>query len=213
MAKLQIRAGIVIALMLSTLAGVRGASRSKHRQVRNVMWDRVPYRLGPWTGTEARFDPVFGVDPADSSLLRIYRTYDLLPIIVYVGFHGDLPTSLDYHTPVVCYPAQGWQIVSTGKSSLGAFRGNPVQASEIVVEKGGERRLVVWWYHAGSQSFEKRIRQVYMMVALAMFTGRTDGSIVRVEVPLAQGSEEAVREELQRFSRLLLPALEDALPQ
>lgn len=213
MAKLQVRVGILIGILLCTLAGGKAASNVKKRQLRQVHWDAIPYQLGPWAGREERFDPVFGGDPADSSLLRIYTGKDVATVIVYIGFHTDLPTTLDYHTPEVCYPAQGWKVVWGSRCSVGVFRGNWIQAKQIVVDKAEERRLVVWWYHAGSRPFEKRIRQVYRMMALALVTGRTDGAIVRVETPLGNRDEREALGPITEFSRVLLPALENALPQ
>lgn len=213
MAKLPVRIAILIGLMLCTFAAVRSASRFKRLQVRRVDWEQVPYRLGSWEARNVSFNPLYGADPAESTLLRVYQGQGVSPIIVYAGFHTDLPTTLDYHTPSICYPAQGWNVLSENQGEVGSFRGNPVRVQEILVEKQGEQRLVTWWYHAGSRPFEKRIRQVYKMIGMALLTGRTDGTIVRVETPLTPKGEQAARDTIREFSELFLPTLDRALPQ
>ncbi len=203
---------LVVYMLLLCALGVQWAQEYRTRNLKTLNWDRLPYYLSGWQGENMQFSALFGADPADSSTLREYESRGR-DIVVYVGFHADLPTTLDYHTPLLCYPAQGWKIVSESKREVGAFRGHRVTASDIVVEKNNERRVVEWWYHAGSRVYEKRLRQTLLMVGRAVVTGRTDGAIVRVETPIVDGSEENARATLHAFSPALLASLERALPQ
>jgi EpsI family protein len=208
----RIRLIILAVLFTLTYAGVRAATRHRYNQKRLPNWDFVSYTLGEWTGRNASFDPIYGTDPADTNLLRVYNQGKQMPVIVYVGFYGYLPTILEVHTPEICYPAQGWSISSLRKSTGGSFRGVEIPTSEIVADKGGERRLVIWWYNAGSRPFESRIRYVYAMLALSTLTGRTDGSMVRLETPVERNGETAARKRLEQFRKNFLPALDEALP-
>jgi EpsI family protein len=203
---------LLIALFLVTFASVRAATLHRYNQRRVPDWNAVPYDLGGWTGRDASFDPIYGKDAADTSLLRIYTQDRKPPVIAYVGFYGELATILEVHTPELCYPAQGWRISSLSKSLGGAFRGQQIPVSEIVVDKTGDRRLVMWWYNAGSKPFETRIRYIYAMLAVSTLTGRTDGSMVRVETPVDKDGEEAARLRLDEFRKSFLPSLEKALP-
>jgi EpsI family protein len=165
-----------------------------------------------WQGYETTFDPVYGTDPADSSLLRFYTKGGQAPVIVYVGFYSDLATILEVHTPELCYPAQGWKISYSAPSIGGAFRGQPVPAREIVADKLGSSRLVTWWYNAGSRPIETRLRYIYAMLAVSAITGRTDGSMVRLETPIESGDKEAADARIAEFRRDFLPVLNKALP-
>jgi EpsI family protein len=209
----RIRLITVIAVLMVTFGAARAATRYRLGQRRQPNWSVVPYEVDGWRGVDGRFDPVYGTDPADTSLLRVYRSGEEPPVIAYVGFFGDLATIIEVHTPELCYPAQGWGIRSAGDSMPGKFRGMQVSAKRIMVDKNGDRRLVVWWYNAGSRPFQTRIRYVYAMLVMSAFTGRTDGSIVRLETPLAQESESAAVARIADFQRIFLPVLADALPQ
>jgi EpsI family protein len=215
MARFEIRIAILLGLMVGTLVTVESAMRAKARRMKEVSWDHVPYQLGQWKGEDTQFNPVYGFDPADSSLLRIYRTARTdSVIVVYVGFHRDLLTGLDMHSPDLCYPAQGWALISQKTSEIGLFRSAALRVNQIVVSKDGEFRLVAWWYQSGSHDFQGRIRQVYRMMFLAMFNGRTDGDIVRLEVPFRNRDDEPKADErLLKFTALLFPALDRALPR
>ena len=106
-----------------------------------------------------------------------------------------------------------WRISSAGKSTGGIFRGREIPVSEIVADKAGDKRLVMWWYNAGSRPFESRIRYIYAMVTLSSVTGRTDGSMVRLETPVDPNGELAARARLEEFRKSFLPKLDAALPR
>ena len=203
--------GLIVVLAI-TLVGVRAASRSRTSLERLPDWGAVPYELDGWGGRDATFDPVYGSDPSDTNLLRVYSRQGEPPIIVYVGFYKDLATILEVHTPELCYPAQGWMIRSVGRSGGGQFRGRPISAKEILADKNGMKRLVTWWYNAGSKPFETRIRYIYGMLLMSTFTGRRDGSLVRIETPIGAGGEAAANEQIEGFRKSFLSALERALP-
>jgi EpsI family protein len=208
----RIRLMVLVALFASTFAAVQVTARHHRQQRRQPNWDVVPYEMDGWSGFESRFDPIYGGDPSDTRLLRVYRRGDQPPVILYVGFFGELAKILDIHTPELCYPAEGWEILRSGKSSAGSFRSEQIQAKEILVDKGGNRRLVVWWYNAGPRPIQTRIRNVYAMLAMSMITGRTDGSMVRVETPLGSGGEAEAEKRVGEFQKSILPQLDRALP-
>jgi len=209
----RIRLIILIVVFSFTFGGVRAATRYRLGQQRIPIWSVIPNQIGDWQGVDGRFDPIYGSDPADSSLLRVYRRDGAPPIIVYVGFFRDLAQVMEVHTPELCYPAQGWGIRTVSKSAAGTFRGLRIPAQVIAVDKNGDRRLVMWWYNAGSRPFQTRIRYVYAMLLMSAFTGRTDGSMVRLETPLAEESEAAAVARIEEFRKSFLPPLNMALPR
>lgn len=210
----RIRLILLIAIFSIALVGVQAASRYHAAHASAVPnWAVVPYTINGWTGADGQFDPVYGTDPADTSLLRVYSKGDAGHVIAYTGFYGNLSEILEVHTPELCYPAQGWAVVSSTKTTTGVYRGERIPASEIVVEKDGERRLVTWWYNGGSRPFENRIRYVYGMMALSAFSGRTDGSMVRFETIVDGSGDDAARQKLADFQKGFLPALDQALPR
>jgi EpsI family protein len=216
MAHRSIRIVIVISTMLATFVGVRASQDSHLAANHQPNWTHVSYKLAGWTGQDASFDPVYGFDPATSSMLRIYRNNDgQAPVVVYAGFHSDLTSILDFHVPTNCYPAQGWKIISEQQFSPGSYRGMLVRGDEIIVDKEGDRRLVSWWFNAAGKPFYYRLRYVLSLFASAAFTARTDGSIVRLETPLEPGSagESEAQARINDFAHALLPSLEQALPR
>jgi len=182
-------------------------------QSRRPDWNAIRYEFNGWNGADAEFDPVYGVDPADTSVLRIYDRGTAGPVIAYVGFYSDIAKILQGHTPERCYPGQGWRILSTETAAALTFRGKPIPGKTIVVEKNGDRRFVLWWYNAGSRPFENRLRYVYAMLGMSSLTGRTDGSLVRLEVPFHAADEWQARQRMTEFRSDFLLQLDESLPQ
>jgi len=209
---MQKRLILLIVIFGLTLVGVHAGAKQRGHEKRYPNWEAIPYTFDGWHGVEASFEPVYGSDPADSSFLRVYSNDGQPPVMVYVGFYGDLAAILDVHTPELCYPAQGWKISPIRRLQSGSFRGALITAKEIVADKYGAKRLVMWWYLSGSKPIETRIRYVYAMLVLSAFTGRTDGSMVRLETPLDAGGESASEARIQEFRTNFVPYLEKALP-
>jgi len=209
----QLRLAVLIILFAVAMIGAHAADGYRMAQTVAPAWNSLPRELVGWSGTDGAFDSAYGLDPADTSFLRIYQRAETAPVVAYVGFYHNLATYMEFHTPEICYPAQGWTVLSSGRSvdvinSRGQFR--PEQA---VVEKNGQRRLVVWWYYAGARAFENRIRYAFAVLVLSSLGGRRDGSMVRLETPLdGNGDLESASKRLEAFERNFLPKLDEALP-
>lgn len=208
----RVRLIVLIALFAISFAVARGATQFRKQQRHLPDWSAVPYQFDGWIGTDAQFDYIYAVDPADTSLVRVYREGNGLPVSVYIGFYSDLATILDVHTPELCYPAQGWIILSSRTSPAGVYRGRRITEKEALMGKDGDRRLVVWWYNAGSRPLENRIRYVYTMLAMSTFTGRTDGSMIRMDTPVENGNEAAAYKRIEEFRKSFNLFLDRALP-
>jgi EpsI family protein len=209
----RIRLIILIAVLTLTFGGTRAADHYRLGQRRQPNWSVVPYEVGGWRGTDGKFDSVYGTDPADTSLLRVYHKAEAPPVVAYVGFFGDLATIIEVHTPEICYPAQGWEVRSARNPMARNFRSTQISPKGIIVDKNGDRRLVVWWYNAGSRPFQTRIRYVYAMLMMSALTGRTDGSMIRLETPLGHDPESAAIARIEDFQSMFLPMLDAALPR
>jgi len=205
---------IILTILFSFTAVLGHAAARYHTYYAHLPdWSAVLGEFNGWRTMDATLEPVYGDDPSESSLLRIYSRRGGKPVIVYIAFYGDLAKILELHTPDRCYSGQGWRILSSRSFSAGTFRGKPIPAKEMVVEKDGAQRLVQWWYMAGPRPFRNRIRYVYAMLALSALTGRTDGDLVRFETLIEAGQEATASKRLEDFRESFQDQLDRALPR
>jgi hypothetical protein len=57
------------------------------------------------------------------------------------------------------------------------------------------------------------LRNIYAMLLISSVTGRTDGSLVRLETPIIGGDEPAAAKRVAEFEIGFLPKLDGALPR
>lgn len=203
---------LLTGIFLVTAVAAYSAARHRVSPTRAPDWSSVSSNFAGWRGADTMFDPIYGDDPADTSLLKVFDRKPGESVIVYVAFYRDLAKILELHTPERCYAGQGWQTIKIENTSFGSLRGKTIPMKEMLVEKAGRRRLVLWWYMAGPRPFENRIRYIYAMLAMSTLTGRTDGALVRFETPFDAGQEVTARARIEEFARNFQEQLDKALP-
>lgn len=143
---------------------------------------------------------------ADHNVQRAYLHPLGFQIFVYVGYYGTERGGTPEHTPDICYPAQGWQIVESMIQRAGGQGGFDLR--EFVVEQAGERRLVHYGYRTGSQSGLTSVVGLRLRhVVDRMTENRGDGALVRLSAPLDSSEIASARNRLFSMDRVVEEAL------
>jgi len=178
--------------------------------------------VGGWTGyREADFTQdilaILGVDD------YITRTYvrDRLPIGLYVGYHTSQRQGDTIHSPLNCLPGAGWQPVAMGRAVIpvnGAPGAGsvttPVEVNRVIIAKGIERQLVLYWYQSHRRVVAGEYRAKIFTVLDSVRYHRTDAALIRVIVPIVETDlqgDEAERRATE-FVQTLFPLLTPHLP-
>ena len=181
-------------------------------------FDRISLTLDRWQGEEiALSDAVAEMLRADSQIRRRYQNPNSDLVWLYVGYYRTDRGGRPEHTPWVCYPSQGWVILSAIEMpAVGASsEGLGGKLNEIVVEQGGERRLVHFWYQTHrtkSIATETRLTIDHVLGRLSV-TGRADGALVRLSTPIDRTGITPARRRLRNFATVLAPALSENWPR
>ena len=93
--------------------------------------------------------------------------------------------------------------------------GEPISVNRFLIRKGLERQLVLYWYQSrgrivGSEYWSK----IYLVLDAARYN-RTDAALVRLVVPVANGTPEAeaiAEQNVIAFANVMLPRLNTYLP-
>ena len=179
---------------------------------------RISLTLDRWQGEEALIsDAVAEMLRADSQIRRRYQNSDADLVWLYVGYYGTERGGRPEHTPWACYPSAGWVILSAIEMpAVGASsEGLGGKLNEIVVEQGGERRLVHFWYqtHRTKNIATETGLTIDHVLGLLSPTGRADGALVRLSTPMEQSGIEPARRRLRNFAMALAPALSEHWPR
>jgi EpsI family protein len=172
----------------------------------------LPEQIGVWRGEDVPLRPEEqAILRADFNLQRAYTHAFADPIWLYVGYYGTDRGGRTEHTPEVCYPANGWQILQKRALTVDPHRG--LRANEYVAEFEGETELVLFWYRSRSRTgMLGWIGQALDRVTGRLFEGRADGALVRISTRFIGGDEIFARTRLIEFASELDPLLETHWP-
>ena len=111
----------------------------------------LPMQLGPWKGEEIPRDPdLFPDTGAVETVTRVYRDArgNLLSVYAAVWMKYDI---MPAHPPGVCYRGAGFQVVGEENVPLPLSDGSSPSVRLMLMEKGGQRVAVLYWYHSGDR--------------------------------------------------------------
>jgi EpsI family protein len=163
----------------------------------------LPAEVLSWKGRDIPMEgSVEEILRADRHLQRSY--YDRAGGLVwlYVGYYGTSRGGRSEHTPWVCYPTAGWEILDEFSRTIAVDAGSEIQ--EIVVQRGSERRLVHFWYRTSrSPHVVGELAHAWDRFLGRLTLGRADGAFVRLSTPLLGESPDGDRARLLSFGRAL----------
>ena len=172
----------------------------------------IPFQLDEWRGGDG---PPFDAETvrvlgADEYLNRIYQHPVHAPVGLYVGYYGAQREGTAIHSPQNCLPGSGWVPLTHARTTL-QVAGGAFPVNRYVVEKRGERQLVLYWFDGrGRRVASEYVNKAYLLHD-ALRRGRTDGALVRIITPIDDG-EASADAAAQAFVRALAPQLDRWLP-
>lgn len=135
-----------------------------------------------------------------------------LPVWLYVGFYQSQRTGATYHSPKNCLPGAGWQFVESEILPVSAGPSESLEINKVVIQKGLEKQLILYWYHDRGRVIASEYWAKGYLVWDAMTQNRSDGSLVRISVPVQDGRVEEAFEHGMEFFRDMWPVLLEHMP-
>jgi EpsI family protein len=211
---------IVAAVVLAGMtAGLQALSRQEAVPPRES-FRNFPTRIGDWSGRKlADFDQrvldILGVD----EYLNWTLTRGSAHVGLYVGYWGSQRHGDTIHSPLNCLPGSGWQPVSRGilPIAVSGEGGAPrtIGVNRIVIEKGLDRQLVLYWYQSHNRIVANEYAGKVYTVLDAIRYNRSDAAMIRIVRPIAGNSfqaELAAERDAVDAVRALFPVLPRFLP-
>ena len=185
---------------------------------------RLPFSQFPMTmaGWRAVVDPpmeeaVLKVLGVDDYLSRAYYGANGKAVGLYLGFYGSQRRGDTIHSPQNCLPGAGWEPISEGRLTMDNVdgAGRSITVNRYVIQKGLDRTMVLYWYHGRGRVVASEYTSRALLIRDAIMANRTDGSLVRVIVPVpsADGNNMQPAETVaQEFVRVIFPTLDSYMP-
>lgn len=168
----------------------------------------LPLRIGGKTGSpEDLSQEVLSVLRPDEYLLRQYRGGSL-PLTLFIAYYGHQHHLLErIHTPSMCLPGAGWLPIDREYQEIPIAHQPPVMANRYVVEKGGHRQVILYWFAGRGRVIANDV-QATLYLAYDTLRGRgSDESLVRLNAPVQRSVQATLAEEV-RFIQALYPEMQ-----
>jgi EpsI family protein len=133
---------------------------------------------------------------------------------LYIAYFPSQRAGDTIHSPKNCLPGAGWIPAETSHIWIEPPDGKKIEVNRILVTKGAERALVLYWYQAHGRVTPSEYGAKYYLVADAIRMNRSDGALVRIITFMKSG--ESVREAETTaigFAQLVSPMLDSYIPR
>ena len=185
----RIKAFAVLALAIVTYAGALAWRPTVHladTRVKVQLDTLFPKAFGDWVTDDHM--PVQLVSPDTAELLnRLYnqtlsRTY-VNPagdrVMLSVAYGGDQSDGTRAHRPEVCYPAQGFQVLSS-QTTLLALPTQSLRVRQLVAKKDGRNEPITYWMTIGEKTTTTGTETKLAQLAYSTRGLIPDGMLIRV---------------------------------
>jgi EpsI family protein len=165
------------------------------------------------------FGPVSGYELVHSSSLEsdvaeflelddyVLATYHKngLPITLYIGYYYTLDKVSAAHSPLVCFPGQGWTIDTPVRRQLTVGE-LVIDYEEMIAGLEGRQELILYWYQAHDDTSPAVYRNK-INALINKITGRPqEHAFVRVSVPIGNAALDQIRQAGREFMVAFYPS-------
>ena len=209
------RAIVVSAILVSASVLIGQASRAEPVVLRQRL-DALPMQIGGWRGVSAPpFEPrIIRVLGVDEYVHRSYYAASNAYASLYIGYYQSQRQGDTMHSPLNCMPGSGWEPMEKSRLPLDLTDADGTRRAEVnrlIIQKGADRQTVLYWYQSRGRVVASEYTSKLFTIFDAIRSHRTDGSMVRVIVPIA-GDEQRSLSDATAFAQSLYPHLRAYLP-
>jgi exosortase D (VPLPA-CTERM-specific) len=133
----------------------------------------------------------------------------------YTAYYASQRTGQSAHSPRSCLPGGGWRMLALEERLVNNARqpGAPLRVNRAVIQQGSARQLVYYWFQQRGRDITNEYLVKWYLFQDALTRNRTDGALVRVITPLAEGEDaQAGDARLAEFTQDVAPLLAKYVP-
>lgn len=205
---------LLAAALLAGTGALLAARSGSEIMARRVPLSSFPHELNGWTGTDVQLnqDVLAVLGPGDF-LVRDYHN-DQQSVALFIAYFPSQRAGDTIHSPKNCLPGAGWAPVQADRIEVSVPGHAPFPANRYLIAKGEERQLVLYWYLAHDRVVASEYKAKFYLVTDSIRMHRSDGSLIRVSTPLAEGeSIQSGQSRLLAFAGNIVPMMNTYVPR
>ena len=123
---------------------------------------------------------------------------------LYVGYYFTTDKAYASHSPLACFPSQGWKVTDPVKQSL-AVGNQAINYAEITASLQGQNELILYWYQTGDITTSSVTRNKYNALYNKVMHKPEEHAFIRVSVPFTETNKEAAENTALQFIKAFHP--------
>jgi exosortase D (VPLPA-CTERM-specific) len=209
-----------VAACVALAAGIAATAWAQSRDMpvpERQSFADFPMVLGQWFG-ERR-----GMSQGDLQVLQLsdyllarYRGPAPREVDLYIAWYGSQDKGRYMHSPRTCLPGGGWKILEHSEVQVPGVQaaGQPLRVNRVLMESRASQALVYYWFQQRGRVTTDGWLTKWHLLWDSVTTGRSDGALVRLIVPLGEGEQSSNADaDLARFAEELEPVLDQFVPR
>ncbi|MBP7216514.1 MAG: EpsI family protein [Candidatus Omnitrophica bacterium] len=166
-----------------------------------------PKAIGAWSSVDIPLsERDFQILETRNLILREYSNPTGSKIYLYIIYSEE--NRKVTHPPEVCYLGSGSTIAN--KTLVKVSDG--MRANRLLIEKGNEQQLAVYWFKAGNLSTDQYLKQQVKIVIDRLLGKKTSGALIRVSTDVQQGREQEAEQAIMEFCSDIVPHVIQFVP-
>ncbi|MFT3987328.1 VPLPA-CTERM-specific exosortase XrtD [Aestuariivirga sp.] len=176
-----------------------------------------PMQIGPWSGTETRLDPSIEnvLNARDYVLADYVDGPDKSQSVNFlVAYYASQNAGKSAHSPEVCIPGSGWEIVKWGPEDI-PIEGAPdgmLHINRAIVQKGFNKQLVYYWFEQQGRKVAGEYESKAYLIYDSLMRGRSDGALIRYVTTVGPDGLDAADARIRTFISGTLPVIPRFVP-
>jgi EpsI family protein len=175
-----------------------------------------PRTVDGWTSSDVEItqEELSVLGPGDFLLRDFRNASGEQDVFLFVAYFPSQRAGDTIHSPKNCLPGAGWTPIQADRITVDVTGHAPFQANRYLIGKDDDRQLVLYWYLAHDRAVASEYAAKFYLVADSIRMHRTDGSLVRLSVPIARGqSIENAQQTLLSWAGRVVPQLDTYVPK
>ena len=126
-------------------------------------------------------------------------------ITLYIGYYYTADKASAAHSPLICYPSQGWEIeeqIPDLEIDVPPF---VVHYNEIITSLGSQKELVLYWFQAHHDTNTKVFKNKTNVAYNKLTNKGEQHAFVRVSIPLGASNQEQDKQRVTDFIKAFYP--------
>lgn len=195
---------ILAVLLIATCFGVyftpASKTTGKKQTLKNTLAEIKGYNIVDTVSLEANINDFLELDD------YIYTSYTHAgeKITLFIGYYYTTEKISAAHSPLACFPSQGWRInqPETYQLTVGEHKINYAEATATLQDKS---ELVLYWYQAGRTTNPQIYRNKINTILNRLTGNGEEHAFVRVTIPFSPSNKENAKETGLNFIKAFYP--------